>query len=364
MKMKKNVNEETRSMYNVIFAAEALLRDCLSSGSDGDNIFYQYTKMETLEAIWGSGCLRATDMKYLNDSLEYQSGINTIKEIYANDTDPNSKIIRKNLNKYKNEYERNNFSTFSISFCEDGDLLSQWITYAKEGGVSIGFDFSSDSLFWGQKISDYYFRTNEMKKPLEVMYVNSQNPLTKTQEHNIKGLMEKITGSEMTTSDERLAFYMALCYIKNSDFSPEREHRIVSIPCHNGISYGDEKKRFSEIKTSLQSSHVFRPYIELYPIKKDNSFAGLPVAEIIVGPASNQVSIFNSLINKLEHSFSEDIKFEVPSSKIITARKKRYAALVSDMKNKKMKINEIYNKIHFCEKWGLIIRTSESSYVF
>lgn len=365
MKVKNESINEARIMNNVIYYAESIIRKNLEE-EKSDNIYYQYTKMQTLDAILNGGCLRATDMKYLNDSLEYQLGINTIDRLYKNNHSNMSIRIREKLEKYKNEYEKDEFSTFSISFCEDGDLLSQWITYAKEGGVSIGFDFSIDSLYWGQKIDKSYYLTNVMKNPLKVIYVSqgSSNNLKEEQIRKIKSIMKEITNAGMTTNLEKMAFYMVLCYIKNSEFVTEKEHRIVSVPCYNAISSGDEKKRLSEIKTTLQDSHVFRPYIELFPIYANQEIAKLPIAEIIVGPASNQKSIFRSLVYKLEHSFTESVKIEKPSKGKLTERRKRYDKIVNKMKSQNPDINDIDDRIHFCENWGLIIRTSESSYVF
>ena len=361
--------ENSYVVNNVIFSAEKILRDQFESTSSSEllsnKFYYQYTQMKTLNAILESGCLWATDMKYLNDSLEYRSGIETIANLYSHSKSKTSSEIKERLSKYKKEYEKDAFSTFSISFCEDGDLLTQWITYAKEGGVSIGFDFSDDNMYWSQKINESYFRTNAMKKPLSVMYVpqNSDYQLKDEYKNNIRNVMQKIITSGMTTNIERLAFYMVLCYIKNADFEPEREHRVVSVPCVNSISSGKEIDYLSPIKTLLQNSNVFRPYIELYPINNKQELCKLPIAEIIVGPASNQDNIFKSLVYKLEHSFTDNVKIEIPSKNKIDERRIRYKELVQKLGHCHSR-KEVKNKIHFCEQWGLIIRTSESSYVF
>lgn len=281
-------------LNTVISSAEDLLRSSYPPRTD-ISIFYQYTRTQALDAILKSGSIWATNMKYLNDSLEYKSGIATIDSVYSKGKTAFDQSVRKNLKTYSAQYNDDEFSAFSASFCEEGDLLSQWITYAKEGGVSIGFDFSIDNLYWGQKINDNYYRTNAMKYPLSVMYVPLNPEPQPENEHIqiIKDVINNISSTGMTTDIERLTYYMLLCYIKNFDFKQEREHRIVSVPCVNSISSGIMKEYISEIKTMIQDSHVFRPYIELYPITKDDELANLPIAEIIVGPASNQINILN-----------------------------------------------------------------------
>ena len=101
----------------------------------------------------------------------------------------------------------------------------------------------------------------------------------------------------------------------------------------------------------------------MYPITEDNTAAKLPIAELIVGPASNQKNIYKSLVYKLEHSYTEDIKIEIPKPEIMEKRKKRFKQRLEEMK-KDFTDEEIKERIHFCEKWGLIIRMSDSSYVF
>lgn len=361
----------THKLYCLILKAENMLRSCFESGKK-DQLYYQYTKMKSLEAMLSSGCLWATNTKYLNDYLEYQLGIDLVYNLFSSRRDKLSKEICQDLLEYRKEYENDVFSTFSVSFCEEGDLLSQWITYAKEGGISIGFDFSDDSLYWGQKIDKSFYKTNLMKDPMKLMYV-SRDPSAKLRsdyKKKIITLMKEIKTAHqkqgvVKTDVEKLAFYMVLGFIKNIHFVQEKEHRIVTVPCFNNLSYDkDEKKYLSEIKTVLQDSHVFRPYIELYPVDRNSTPKKLPISELIVGPASNQKNIFRSLIYKLEHSYVEDIKIAVPKPKKLKERKLRFKAIVDEMKKKNMTETEINDKIYFCEKWGLIIKTSESSYIF
>lgn len=366
--MRHDSLDDTHLLYGLILKAESILRKCLGSDK-GENYYYQYTKMKSFEAMINSGSMWATNMKYLNDYLEFQLGIKTVENLFSSYSDMMSREILKDLSDFKKEYENDVFSTFSVSFCEEGDLLSQWITYAKEGGISVGFDFSDESLYWGQKIDAEYYRTNIMKDPMKLMYVphNSPDSLSDVYTNRIMAFINEIKLQKkggMKTDIEKLAFEMILCYIKNDHFIQEKEHRIVSVPCINLLSCADEKKYSSEIKTALQESHVFRPYIVLYPITEDNKAAKLPIAELIVGPASNQNNIYKSLVYKLEHSYTEDIKIEIPKPEIMKKRKKRYEQLIEEMKMDPAKKDKIDEKIHFCEKWGLIIRISESSYVF
>ena len=119
---------------------------------------YYYTSTDTMCKILQNGNMFATNLNYMNDAQEYVNGLKEIRtlcldedfvrSVYPTNTDGiidrliqalNNEMTEKKLIEYM---ETN--TSYSISFCKDRDLLSQWTTYARESGVSIEMTFDMD----------------------------------------------------------------------------------------------------------------------------------------------------------------------------------------------------------------------------
>ena len=97
---------------------------------------YYYTSTDTMCKVLSGAKLFATNLGYMNDSHEYIHGLRTVKKVLEDKGIPeNENFSFSNINEYV--YGEKELTYFSISFCKDGDLLSQWTTYARESGVSI-----------------------------------------------------------------------------------------------------------------------------------------------------------------------------------------------------------------------------------
>ncbi len=109
---------------------------------------YHYTSLEALVSIVHSKRLRASDIRYLNDTSEASQltkdviSILRARALSEQDQEVISLII--------DTLEQNRvLSLFVASFSEDGDLLSQWRAYSPPSlGVSIGFSRESLSEQW------------------------------------------------------------------------------------------------------------------------------------------------------------------------------------------------------------------------
>jgi len=107
---------------------------------------YHYTTPQGLLGILGQHTLRATNVRYFNDPNE----LNYAAELVANVCEglrseyPKKSIEQKFLVDFPHHFaslvdEKNDI--YVVSFCENGDLLSQWRGYASNGsGFAIGFD--------------------------------------------------------------------------------------------------------------------------------------------------------------------------------------------------------------------------------
>ena len=145
---------------------------------------YYYTSTDTMCKILQKGDMFATNLNYMNDAQEYVNGLKEIRtlcldeelvrKVYSENADEmNARMIemlRNEMTEEKlHEYMETN-TRYSISFCKDRDLLSQWTTYARESGVSIemAFDMDRDVCFKFDPLGGVKFihRVEQDKNPL------------------------------------------------------------------------------------------------------------------------------------------------------------------------------------------------------
>ncbi|HET9319623.1 MAG TPA: DUF2971 domain-containing protein, partial [Bryobacteraceae bacterium] len=108
-------------------------------------VLYHYTTQHGLLGILKADALWAAKVHFLNDSSEYAHALNLATE-----------ILKGRIDCEKNEHQRKRleclleiiprFTRLNVcaaSFCERGDLLSQWRAYGgTDGGYSLGFSSS------------------------------------------------------------------------------------------------------------------------------------------------------------------------------------------------------------------------------
>lgn len=117
-----------------------------SNGASSPGVLYHYTSAEGLRGILSSRALWMTDIRYMNDLSELQ---------YATDrlaSRLDARLAKGDLGAASKEFIescRRNLgargpgqSVFSVSFCEESNLLSQWRAYRGQGGgYALGIDF-------------------------------------------------------------------------------------------------------------------------------------------------------------------------------------------------------------------------------
>jgi hypothetical protein len=120
------------------------LEDRESQNEGSQPLLYHYTTTEGLLGIVESGRIFASHILYQNDRSELVSAVKIFEEEFKS-----SKMggLERNL-KYvmgclipSMVADASIFAYFVVSFCEDGNLLSQWRAYGGSGsGYSLGFD--------------------------------------------------------------------------------------------------------------------------------------------------------------------------------------------------------------------------------
>lgn len=101
---------------------------------------YHYTDTHGLMGIFRSSELWATDALYTNDSFEIVHALFILgQHVQSRKKDPANDPLTAMMTIAGQEFYAV-VNTYVVSFCSDGDLLSQWRGYAHPGGYSLGFD--------------------------------------------------------------------------------------------------------------------------------------------------------------------------------------------------------------------------------
>lgn len=261
-------------------------------------IFHNYIVCDRIEnkAIRNC-CIKANDIRYLNDSKEYLEGkkaletlINKCETKFKNNELPDWGKLLNEEKELKNDKPE---SLYNISFCGDGDLLSQWEYYGKDSGVAIKFNFKDAYCFIGDAINP-----KDIKKIIEDsdFYFDKANPIPvgyTTLEKNrlFIGSCFISENYEMYPSKDIIP------YCKNEMFKEEKESRLIfriDGNIHSSVKQPVWDYSISEGK--------IKPFIPIQFFTKEGNI----IESLTVGPGINQHLIFNALI----HIFDGESKFE------------------------------------------------------
>jgi hypothetical protein len=133
----------------------------ITTMTNENKILWHYTTMSGLKGIVENGNIHATNIRYLNDSQEFDFGLDYLKKvILSNEIDSQVENIPLNedmslldhlitlrinyiLSCFRDDPSRSS-EYFVTSFSSNPDVLSQWRAYGKEKvGYSIKFDSAS-----------------------------------------------------------------------------------------------------------------------------------------------------------------------------------------------------------------------------
>lgn len=201
-----------------------------------EKLLYHYAGINTVWKILESDAFFARNIRFSNDSEEYKLGEELIEEYAENIFDATRKGV------FDNVISRGIEMFYMTCFCENGDLLSQWRGYAKEG-VSLGFDFleedgSQDSYaqiftlvnnrsncenYGKYKIDDAYTKVAEM--PYQVFYVNKIG--NESKQHDDGELLKNAMSSFEDGDTQTDLLLNLIPLIKDSGFGEEAEYRIL-----------------------------------------------------------------------------------------------------------------------------------------
>ena len=251
---------------------------------DTNETYWHYTSLRALLLMFKvdmnsfKKCeVLASNIRFLNDTQEYLEGETFLKQQGA---------------KIKGVGE----DIYIISFCENGDLLSQWQYYAKDSGIAVGFKLSNAQYVYYNCSSGDMKEQDDKTRPLQCYY-NKYDELYQDLQENL-GQNEQLLPP----------LFIPLC--KNNAFQHEKESRLVF------YTIADSDIRF-DFDYNTNNPIKIKPALRVQFLAKDSKKR--LIDKIIVGPGENQNTVFNTLIHIFDrdnYKFYDDEKFKADTSAI------------------------------------------------
>lgn len=222
--------------------------------------------------------MRASHLRFLNDAQEFNDGVDWLRKNYGKDSDC--------------LYDQ----VYSISFCGNNDLLSQWKWYGKNSGIAIEFNMSNIKYEYWTCIEENLPNLDHQTKPLLVKYTNDE----KTKYFNDIIRLNKEEKLNMDSDSTTNNLFVPFC--KDEGFSEEKESRLVFYTFDSN-RYGIDFK----IKYNI-SNGIIKPTLNIKFVS-DKTEENI-INSFTVGPGQNQNLIFNALIHIFDRknfSFNESV---------------------------------------------------------
>lgn len=247
-------------------------------------VIYHYTTINGLIGMLKDGKIWATDIRFLNDSSEFQYARDIISARIEKEKETSTHTLwqktfweraQRVVDSKPGDYR------FITCFCENSDLLSQWRGYAGgTGGFCVGFDsnfinnkaISEPGFFLRRVIYD----PDKQKEIVGLLFSQINLKLSELLAHasekecdNIVAFVGHVAG---TLIEEILYTF------KHPSFYEEKEWRCVMT---SGLTEELEELKFRTSGPSIV------PYTELnFPVA--NNCPLLPIRKLIQGPATNK----------------------------------------------------------------------------
>ena len=289
----------------------------------------------------------ASNIRFMNDSKEYEEGVECFSELCKN--------VNDELNPFFNTEIVNqiNDNIYLISFCGEGDLLSQWKWYGKNSGVSIRFNIDNIAYRTYEYINtkdenESFDFIDPHTKPLRIKY----NRKEKETYFNMLLNQDRIKDSKAYDL-VRLAF---VPFCKHEGFVEEKESRLVFYIGDLGID--ENINAVFDIRYNAFEEGRIKPALNVQmELHNERRIANNIISDIIVGPGVNQELVFNFLIHVFDREnyyFHKDID----TSTDVTPVEWSEFGMINDHRVYSVKCND--NKIrqaYRCQN-GLIIMKS------
>jgi hypothetical protein len=242
-------------------------------------LLYHYTTIGGAYGILSSDSLWMTKIRYLNDTSELEIGIHTFRELLQDLTGearpPDEAELLQTVRDSLASYIGSNICV--ASFCEHGDLLSQWRWYGEGGrGVSIGV--SSRVLRGMARSRIHLWKCVYDAGSHRTLLLGLLDRLLETyraEKHRNGG---SLSAEKQHYMLERffVSFLQIAPIIKNPNFAEEREWRLVSWPVDlDDDAYG----------VSVVGDRIMQRYELKFP--RDQDAWCRAIHTVVVGPTKD-----------------------------------------------------------------------------
>lgn len=286
-----NVSDQERQ------AISELMKGILSRWIDFHKFFpntlYHYTSAEGLIGILTSKNIWLTDLRYMNDASELQYSKTLIRKRLEKRSGESGLSAEQGefLKRIRDSFDpfSNRFSAFSASFCEEGNLLSQWRAYRGQGGgYAIGFDFFHSLRFFDRQcalrkvIYDEERQVSEIDRTIDLFLESiAEQTQSKASEHISTAILPYFCQTFSSTVGEYL-----FCF-KHPDFHEEKEWRLV-YSCSVDPTFERDKKfqlpSFRAHQGNVIPYHTVSLENTINASKDDGYGVPFPIVEVVIGP--------------------------------------------------------------------------------
>ena len=258
--------------------------------SDKSLTLYHYTTFEGLKGILDSRSLWCSHVSALNDPLELLYGkriiLDNINSFLEKENDKKIKTILDNLIILIEAFDKNLYSTYVASFCEEDNLLSQWRGYSGKGiGYNIGILFDSETRYSHdiQNLEDSSVsllkiiyepndQNNFVSKYLSSIIASAQRAIKRWE--IAEGTTPISWESQVAAEAVNLLFEIMLS-MKSPVFKEEKEWRLIKVLM-------DDYK--PELLSFRENEDIPIPYITTFIYKEINRELEFPIESIRFGP--------------------------------------------------------------------------------
>jgi hypothetical protein len=257
-------------------------------------VLHHYTGAFGVHGIISSNCLWATATQFSNDlsEIEYAVSIATeiIEEIWKSkkNMSPWEQVLAGHLVQLFTTPLHTFGQPFIVSFCEDGDLLSQWRGYGQASGFSLAFS----PLSQGDKV---HLICKEGFRTMVKRVIYDHDKQRARLRFILRNLIKLVNGFSFTTTSPKgaaahveLSLLLILemtdwaCAVKHKAFSEEKEWRIITYP-RDATLVGTRPENYDGVSVR-PTSRLLLPYMILEP----PSGKRLPLVEVRCGPSQFQ----------------------------------------------------------------------------
>lgn len=293
--------------------------------------FYHYTSIDGFMSILQNRDFWISNIRFMNDSQEFENGKEICKHIVRNKLevcDSNTKLFLEKIleisesNRSEGVNAISKKDIYALSFCNDGDILSQWQFYGNNGvaiGFENGFDINSGIVLMNE---DQYLEEialippeNMMPHdelhlfPYDIIYADSMKKriIEEILEIGINYFQRwgtDVLDMSVAGVSDALFYYFAL--MKDGHFSHENEKRF--------LYYTDKDNSRVHFR---RRGNILLPYKKMKILDCNcRPHEKFPIFDIVIAPSSQAEYVRESIIFFLEKSGYDDLAEKVRISEI------------------------------------------------